>query len=150
MTTWASIADVLAYTGATVTDAQIGVAQGVIDIYAQVTTDTVEPISPRDRRLLKQALSYQTVWQINQVDLITRTDVSQVNQDGMSFSPAGADALLLAPLTKRCLDRLSWRRPRSLRVRQGRGTSYQNIEALQDAWLRDGEGLNDWRPDGVA
>lgn len=150
MTNWASVADVLAYTGAVVTDLQIGVAQGVIDIYAQVTPDTTDPISPRDLRLLKQALAYQTVWQANQVDLITRTDVSQVNQDGLSFTPAHSEALILAPLASRCLARVSWRQPRSIRVRQGRGTSYQNIEALQDAWLRDGEGLNDWRPGGAA
>lgn len=147
MSNWATAADVLAYTGATVTDAQISVSQGVIDIYSQVTTDTIDPISERDRRLLKQALAYQTVWQINQVDVFTRTDVSSVNQDNMQFAPANAEALMLAPLAKRCLDRLSWRRPRSLRLRPGRGTRYQTVEAWQDSWLRDGEGTHsDWQP----
>lgn len=150
MATWASTADVLAYTGATVTDAQIAVSQGLIDIYAQVTPDTTDPISERDLRLLKQALAYQTVWQVNQIDVMTRTDVSSVNQDNMQFTPAGPESLILAPLAKRCLDRLSWRKPRSLRVRSGRGTTYQDIEALQDAWLRDGDGLNDWQPGWTA
>lgn len=142
MSNWATAAEVLAYTGATVTDDQIGVSQGLIDIYANVTIDEQDVLGDRDLRLLKQALSYQTAWQVNQIDVMTRTDVTAVDQDGLKFTPANAEALLLAPLAKRCLDRLSWRKPRSLRVKPGRHHSYPNIESLQDAWLRDGEGTN--------
>lgn len=140
--TWITAADVLAVTGVNVGDSDVAQAQGVIDIISNVTTEDSATMSARDIRLISLALCYQTVWQYNQIDVLTRTDVASITQDGLQFTPANKDALMLAPLAKRCLDRLSWRKPRSIRVRPGRGTTYQTIEALQDAWLRDADGLN--------
>lgn len=145
MATWATTADVLEYTGTTVTDAQITQAQGVIDIISGVTPDGDDVISTRDQRLLKQALAYQTVWMVNQIDVFTRTDVDSLTQDGLQIAPGNDDALILAPLAKRCLDRLSWRKARSLRVRPGRGDTFPTIEAYQAGWLADAEGTNDWQ-----
>ncbi|MGH3991904.1 MAG: hypothetical protein ACRDSN_05505, partial [Pseudonocardiaceae bacterium] len=107
MANWATVADVLAYTGATVTDAQITQAQGVLDIMANVTNDAAANLKARDVRLLKQATAYQTVWMVNQVDTFTRTDVTGARQDGVQFSAPehNPDYLILAPLAKRCLDR---------------------------------------------
>jgi hypothetical protein len=148
MANWASTVDVLAYTNTTVTDAQITVANGVIDLFSGVTDAASGNLSARDLRLLKQATAYQTVWQVAQVDPLTRTDVASLSQDGTSFTtPTGNDdALLLSPHAKRCLDRLSWRKSRTLRVTSGE-VRYSTVEAWQAAWLRDGPGTDvGWQP----
>jgi hypothetical protein len=134
---WATTDDVLAVTGATVNDDVLTQAQGVIDVYSNVTIESSGAFSARDIRLLGLALCYQVAWQVNQVDIFTRTDVISVTQDGLSFNPANPEALELAPLAKRCLDRLSWRKPRSLRVRSSTDPIYPRIEDVEAAWLRD-------------
>ncbi len=145
MANWASVAEVLAYTGSTVTDAQITAANGVIDLFAGVTDTTRANLGARDLRLLKQATAYQTVWQIGQVDPFTRTDVKTADQDGADFTLSHDDALLLAPLAKRCLDRLSWHRARSVKL--ARGTRrYATLEAYSDAWLADEVPGSVWVP----
>lgn len=141
---WATPEQVLAVTGVSVTDAQLTQAQSVIDIFSNITFDDADTISLRDTRLISLATCYQAVWQANQIDVTTRTDVSALTQDGIQVTPRGADSLLLAPLAKRCLDRLSWRKARSVRVRPGRCIQYPNIEAVQEAWLSDAAGLDNW------
>jgi hypothetical protein len=146
---WASIAEVLEYTGSTVTDAQITVANGVIDLFSGVTDLARDNLSDRDLRLLSKAAAYQAVWQIAQVDVFTRTDVATSSQDGASFTaPTGnPDFAQLAPLAKRCLDRLSWRKTRSVRVRRGGQVRYTTLEAYQQAWVRDAPGVTPgWEP----
>lgn len=138
---WASVFEVLELTGVTVTIAQLDYAQGVIDLFSGVTEDAWANLSGRNLRLLNAATAYQAVWMAAQVDVITRTDVSELDQDGVKFTPAHQDALLLAPLAKRCLDRLSWHGARTLRVNprgchEGR---YSDIGAWQAAWLRDAD-----------
>ncbi len=136
MANWATTADVLALTGQTVTDAQITMAQGVMDVFSGTTIEAQAQHKVRDLRLLKMACAYQCVWQIAQIDVTSRTDVTEVEQDGAKFKPAGPDALLLAPLAARCLRQLSWKRARSVRVCAGEHR-YRNIEAYASAWLRD-------------
>lgn len=139
--TWATAADVLAVTGQTVDTAEVTRAQGVIDIYSNVTIEASGNVRARDARLLSMAVCYQTAWQANQIDVMTRTDVQSLSQDGASFTTSNDEALVLAPLAKRCLDRLSWAKPRSLRVKSNLGDSdcerYPTIESWQRGWLRD-------------
>jgi hypothetical protein len=143
MANWASVAEVLAYTGTTVTDAQITMSQAVIDIFSGTQIEALANHSARDLRLLKMATAYQTVWQIAQVDVTSRTDVKQLSQDGANFTPAGPDSLLLAPLAARCLAQLSWKRSRSVQVKRGL-PRYPTIEAYESAWLRDETPDNYW------
>lgn len=147
---WTSPGEVLSLTGVAVTEAQLAYAQGVIDIYSGTTTAAIDDIGDRDLRLLKMAAGYQAVWQIQQVDVTSRSDVTDVSQDGMSFKPLDADALVLAPLARRCLERLSWLKSRALGVRhQHSARRFPRVEVWQDAWLRDEEGAQsvlDWRP----
>lgn len=149
MASWTSEAQVLELTGATVTSAHLTQAQGVIDIYSGITLDYTDEINLRNRRLLAAATAYQAAWMVRQIDVTTRTDVSKLNQEGVQFDLAHEDALLLAPLAKRCLDRLSWRGSGSLCVAsQPVLTPLAQREAL---FLSDGtRGLGacdgDWAP----
>lgn len=115
---WATIQDVATYTGATVTDAVIAQAQAIIELFADVTEDASDAgaISGKNLRLLSMAVSYQAVWMQQSPDMFTHQDAQSVQQDSVVFTPAHANASLLAPLAKRCVDRLSWRRNRGVRI----------------------------------
>lgn len=121
MTDWATAGDVTTYTGVTVTAAQVAQAQAVVQIFADTTTDASDAgnISEKNLRLLKQATAYQAAWISQHPDAFTNMDVTNVSQDQVSASFLHANALILAPLAKRCIDRLSWKRMRPLRIGRG-------------------------------
>jgi len=115
---WATVQDVATYTGATATDPQIAQAQAMVELFADTTEDASDAglISTKNLRLLRMAVSYQAAWMQVHPDLFTHHDAQSVQQDSVAYTPPHANASLLAPLAKRCIDRLSWRRTRSLRV----------------------------------
>lgn len=115
---WATVSNVLTYTGFTATEAQLTQAQAVIEMFADTTTDASDAgnISPKNLRLLKLAVSYQAAWITQHPDAFTNIDLTNFNQDQVSGTLAHANALILAPLAKRCIDRLSWKRIRPLRI----------------------------------
>lgn len=121
--TWATTSDVATYTGTTATAAQVEQAQAMVEVFADTTEDASDAggISPKNLRLLKLAVAYQTAWMIQHPDAFTNIDVSQVQQDGVVATMQHNNALVLAPMAKRCIDRLSWRRIRSLRIGPMRG-----------------------------
>lgn len=110
MTAWATAADVDTLTGITVTDAEVLQAQAIVEIFANTTTESSDAglIATRNLRLLKRATAYQAAFMTEHPDLFTHVDVTSFSQDGQSASQAHANAALLAPLAKRCIDRLSW------------------------------------------
>lgn len=120
---WASIQDVATYTGATVTDAEIIQAQAIVELFADVTEEATDAgaVSGKNVRLLRMAVSYQAAWMTLNPDLFTHQDAQTVQQDSVAFTPAHANASLLAPLAKRSIDRLSWKRMRALRIGPTRG-----------------------------
>lgn len=71
-------------------------------------------ITRRDLYWLRQAVAFQAAWLADTPDYLERNDVDSASQDGQSaaFKP---DALVVAPLVKRALKRLSWRGTRSIR-----------------------------------
>lgn len=144
VTSWATPERVYELTGVAVQPEQLGQAQGVIDLYAGATMADAAQIKGRDTRLLEQAVAYQAAWLAFQADAFTRTDVTAVNQDGVSATFAGEDALTLGPLARRCLARLSWRKSRSVSIRAA-GPRTGSIEAWQSQWLRDEEPVQPWR-----
>jgi hypothetical protein len=117
--TWATTSDVATYTGLNVTAAQVEQAQGVIELFADVTESASDEgfISEKNLRLLKQAVAYQAAWITQHPDWALNLDASSVSQDQVSATLRHENALILAPLAKRCIDRLSWRRNRPLRIR---------------------------------
>lgn len=142
---WATAGEALTLTGASVTTAQLAQAQGVVELFAGITEDNTADLGA-NLRLLRAAVAYQAVWMAAQIDVATRTDVQSIQQDGTNVTPGHADALILAPLAKRCLDRLSWRGPRSVRlVATDDGPKFPNLAAYEAAFMRD-ETRDDWRP----
>lgn len=114
MSTWATPEQASSWTRVSLDQADLDAAYPIIELYAGVTTDALATLKPRDLRLLKYAEAYQAAWMQSQTDVAGRMDVDNLTQDGVSFTAAGGDALVLAPLAKRCLLRLSWRKSRSL------------------------------------
>jgi hypothetical protein len=124
LSAWCTAADVVAYTGATVTDAVIGQASSMIDLHIGRTYYELVSnpdggqlkVGRRDRQWLTQACAYQAAWMAGQPDIYQRLDLTQVALDHRSLSMRDP-ALTLAPLARKALKRVSWLRSRSLHVR---------------------------------
>ena len=142
---WATEAETLALTGVTVSAALLAQAQGVIELFAGITEANDSELTAANIRMLRVAVAYQAAWMDGQIDVTTRTDVAQVQQDGATVKPLGADALILAPLARRALDRLSWLRKRSMRTVRAGARTYGSVDAYQGAWMRD-ETSDNWIP----
>lgn len=142
---WASEAEVLALTGVEATEAQISQAQGVIDLFSGVV-EGVEDLSVRDTRLLRMATAYQAVWMASQIDVLSRTTVHRIDQDGAVIWVDEPNDFILAPLAKRALAQLSWNKRTGTRVVCAGGPRlFRNIEEYGAAWMRD-ETDDPWRP----
>lgn len=149
--TWATTSDVATYAGATATAAQVEQAQALVEVFADTTTDASDAgnISPKNLRLLELAVAYQAGWIIQHPDVFTNIDVSQVQQDGVVATMQHNNALVLAPMAKRCIDRLSWRRTRSLRIgpMASAGTGIPRRMNITSATADDNDPR--WRPIGM-
>ena len=138
--TWCTTEDVLNYTGATVTVAQLVQAGSDIDVacsrpYAVfvlgVQAGSVCQISAMDLHWLMLACAYQAAWVASQVDLYTRSDVTAVGRGraNVQFTPT---AMTLSPKARVTLDRVSWMKSRSVHV--------PGPEDLDRPWLGTGIG----------
>lgn len=110
--TWTTPAQASNWTRTALDQADLDSAHPIIEMVAGVTLE-VAYLKPRDRRLLAYAEAYQAAWMQANPDVFARMDVTQVVQDGIQYSQADPDAMVLAPLAARALRRLSWRRSRS-------------------------------------
>jgi hypothetical protein len=145
--TWCDVARVLELTGIEVSDPQLLQAQGVIETYVDVDPADPGDISDRDRERLAKALAFQVAWMFEptapKIDQFTHTDVSQLSQDGTSFTYAHPDAAELAPLAKRNIDMLSW----NASGPAGGGRTrrpYEDWNAVRDAVLSDEVQTQPW------
>ena len=146
---WATTSDVITYTGINATPAQVEQAQAVVEMFADTTEDAsaVGNIRPKNLRLLKLAVAYQAAWITQHPDAFTSMDTTSVSQDQVSATWLHANAGILAPLAKRCIDRLSWKRIRPLRIgpRTGAGQIPRTMN-LTNAVLDDNDPR--WQPLG--
>jgi hypothetical protein len=133
--TWCDTAKVLELTGVTVLEAQLLRAQGVIETFVDVDPADPGDISGRDRNRLTAATAYQAGWMFEQIALEQRTDVTQLSQDGTSFTYANPDAVVLAPLAKRNIDQLSWNQDGAVAPHQTK--RYATLDDVRDAVLCD-------------
>lgn len=117
---WATTGEVLTYTGITVTDEELAQAQAMIEIFADVTEDADANMKTKNLRLLKMAVAYQAAWITEHPDLFTHVDVSTMLQDGLQFVAGHENAFVLAPMARRAVNRLSWRRNRSIKVKRSK------------------------------
>ncbi len=146
---WVTAARALELTGDTVTDADLGRAQPIIELYAGVDFGATADLTPRVFKYLEYAVSYQAAWMATQIDTTARVDVTTLSQDGVSLTLAHEDAQLLAPLAKRWLDRLPWRRSRSVFPGAPIGGGRSLHEQARDNVVRDVDDERDgqeWRP----
>lgn len=127
---WATIADTVLYTRISVSQEDLDSAQAMIEMFADVTyNQTVDVsgaplISAKNLRLLKMATAYQAAWMTDHPDLFTHVDIGSMNQDGIFFVYKHENAGLLAPMARRALSRLSWRRNKNIKIKPA---NYRNI-----------------------
>lgn len=148
---WASVADVKAITGKDVSEdviyraqAQVEVTTGLIAAmsYLQGTVAPVEgavAVSARDSHFLKMGVAYQAAWLDSQPDVYDRANITSIGQDGVSVQYAD-QGLILAPLSKKALNRLSWFGSRSIRTGSGPYSHASLVEYYDDRgpWVRMG------------
>lgn len=115
-TPWATVADVLSVTGKTVTDAQLALAIHSIELVTGLIAEVERPdMTRRDAYWLRQAACFQAAWLAPTPDYLERNDVASASADGQAATGEHADWLVLGPLTRRAIKRLSWRGTRSIR-----------------------------------
>ena len=112
---WCTVAQVAEVTGKTVSDVDRNVAAYAVELITGLIESVPRvDITRRDAYWLRQAVAFQAAWLADTPDYLERNDVSAAAQDGQSVS-LKPDALVLAPLTRRAIKRLSWRGSRTIR-----------------------------------
>jgi hypothetical protein len=115
--TWAQIADVLAITGVTVTQLQLAQANAIIEIFARRTYALAAPhTGTRDLEWMKRAVAFQAAWMPGQPDIWTRLDVTMISEGRKSIG-LKEQTLMVAPLARMALSRVSWQKSRSIHIR---------------------------------
>jgi hypothetical protein len=145
MTDWATAQDVFNITGVTVEDAAVQRAQYIIEMFADVSSEGASPqmVSTKNLRYLRFATAYQTAWMREHPDVFSNVDVTNVSEDGLSFTNAHANSGVLAPLAKRSIDRLTWRRPnRSIRIGKKLDPAFMYQYGTRDSAVADDS--RDW------
>lgn len=129
---WASITETQAYTGISVGQDNLDAAQFMVELFADVVYGQTASISTKNLRLLKMAVAYQAAWMTDHPDLFTHVDVSSINQDGIFYVQKHDNAYLLAPMARRALARLSWKRNRNIKIRPNTrrviGKTFQGLD----------------------
>jgi|SRR5215831_6720628 len=129
-TTWAQSSDVQTITGVEATDQQVTIAGFIIDNYTgrpysmswvNQAGETIQynwwqKIGAVDSYYLKLAVCYQTVWMMSQPDVMQRMEVHEIPTTRESLRVA-ENALVIGPIAKKALSRVSWLRSRALHVR---------------------------------
>lgn len=114
MTAWANPVEASNITNKPVSQEDLDAAQFVIDLYSNVTIEASGGVGAKNLRWLKYAVSWQAVWQSSRVDFGNEMDVTQVTQDGHTFSKGNNDAYILSPIARRALFKLSWNKTRTI------------------------------------
>lgn len=130
---WATVAETLTYTGITVTEAEVEQAQAIVELFCDTSEEASDAglISSKNLRFLKMAVAYQAAWITEHPDLFTHVDVSTMLQDGLQFVAGHENAFLLAPFARRSINRLSWKRNRSIRARRSRRQTNAGIRRIE-------------------
>lgn len=134
---WATPLDVETITGTTVNADEIERASVVIDAATGAGDLDVDKLPRRDRRMLRLATAYQTVWMKEQFDLLARHDATSLSQEGSNVSARDSMTFVLAPLAKHALNRCTWAGIKSRQVgRAGSGTVIDPTISDDHRWVR--------------
>lgn len=141
---WATIDDVKQLTGADISNMQRNLAAQAVEmatgaIEAVITERTY--VSDRDNYWLKLAVCYQAAWIGEQPDYLQRNAVSSVSQDGQSATMGNPDWLVLSPLARKAVRKVSWRGVRQLQIGQV-GTKGVRLDNTMETY----EDSLDWKP----
>jgi len=132
-TPWATVEDVLALTGRTVTAQTRTLAASAIEDHTGLLEGVERTdISDRDRAWLRKAVCYQAAWLLAQPDYLERLAVSSAAQDGQSATSGNRDWLTLSPLARKCLKRLSWRGVRTVSTQGSRSVVNVNSDEYEE------------------
>lgn len=143
-TTWATTVDVLSLTGATVTDTELTQANGVLELHVgRLYVDAITRTGSRDAEWLRRACAYQAAWMLAQPDMYQRLDITSTG-NGTGSVALTDHALVLAPLAKRALVRVSWLRSRSLHVRSAATDGLGPLSA--DPLAEGNDSYEPWAP----
>jgi hypothetical protein len=119
-------AQVMTLVGVEVTAQHIAEAEADVDRIAGIDlddADQVAQLNARDLKLLKWALIYQSAWLSTQIDMHARLDVVEISGATSDGSVKARDELTLqlAPRCRSNLERISWKRKRTVRLPAARG-----------------------------
>jgi hypothetical protein len=149
--------DVLNITGQVVTAAQVQLAGSIIDLFTgrpysfnwtDPSSQTVidynwfENVGATDSYYLNLAVVYQTVWMVQQPDLYTRLELDSVQTMRSPIKLNNDNALMIGPLARKALSRVSWLRSRALHVR----SPFEDLYAANS--VNFGEFIFPWSPIG--
>ena len=98
---WATISECTAITGVTPDAATLALAQSSVEDHVNRSPDVTDSLYARDLYWLKKAVAWQAAWLPAQHDLLTRTGVQTVTQDGMSAQFRTPADQLLSPHAQR-------------------------------------------------
>jgi hypothetical protein len=101
------------------TDRVITQATNMIETMTGVffrASDRGYDVRSSDAAWLRKAVVFQTVWMLEQGEVLTRQGISSLSQDGVSVSAPDELTFVLAPLAKRALNNCSWTKNGTLKV----------------------------------
>lgn len=146
MPTWATADDVVAITGREASAENLVLAQTIVELYAGTEAELTDgTVSARNGGYLTKAVAFQAVWLDSHPDALDAMDVTGVSADGVSAQHATDTAAFLAPLARRCINRLTWKSgplrvgPRKGRVSDDTGNRDSAVRDDQFEWTPFGQ-----------
>lgn len=145
-TTWATPGDVLGLTGQEVDDNLVLTANTIIEILgARLYVLSVAKTGAHDLEWMKRAVAFEAVWITGQPDFFTRLDVNAITEGRRSIGVKDL-SMVLAPMAKMALRRVSWLRTRSLHVKSPFTDGFAGMSSNPDSSVNDA--FEVWRPMG--
>lgn len=143
-TCWATAADVFGLTGVGVSDQTVLQANAAVEVVAGRTYSLGSNRTGRtDTEWMRRAVSYQAAWLLEQPDAFQRMDLLNLSAGGRgaTLTPTG---VVLAPMARWALRRVSWLRSRSVRIRTEFVDGGQALAPSATAEVNDE--LETWEP----
>lgn len=131
-----------------VSQSNIDAAQILIEIFSDTTEEASDAglISSKNLRLLKYAVAYQAAWMTSHPDQFTNADFETFQTDGLSVTPLHENSMILAPMARRCINRLSWKRNRNTYIRPMAKRRNHVPKYLNTTSADLDDSRTDWRP----
>jgi hypothetical protein len=146
---WVTPEEALSITpGIAVSQEGIDAAQILIEIFADTTEEASDAglISSKNLRLLKLAVAFQAAWMTAHPDQYTGSDFDTFQSDGLSVTYKNENSNILAPMARRCIKRLSWKRNRNIYIRPASGPREYIPKHLNTTNADLDDFRTDWRP----